>query len=65
MSPDTLQWYSMDDIDDLLDEAEKVCNVGKAKKITSSEVNDHVSRYVDDILTSMNITYTHIIYQTT
>ena len=44
VSPDKLQWYSMDDIDDLLDEAEKVCEFSKATKIKTSDVNDHVSR---------------------
>ena len=47
----------MDDIDDLLDEAEKVCAVGKAKTITSSDVNDHVSRFVDDILKPEDMKY--------
>ena len=47
----------MDDIDDLLDEAEKVCAVGNPKKITSSDVNDHVSRFVDDILKPEDMKY--------
>ena len=47
----------MEDIDDLLDEAEKVCAVGNAKKITSSDVNDHVSRFVDDILKPKDMKY--------
>ena len=37
-------WYSMDDIDDLLDDAERVCTVEKTKKISNNDVNDHVSR---------------------
>ena len=47
----------MDDIDDLLDEAEKVCAVGNTKKITSSDVNEHVSRFDDDILKPKDMKY--------
>merc|ERR1711874_888951 len=38
----------MEDLDDLLDEAEKVCEVRKPKTNHPSEVNDHVSRLLEE-----------------